>query len=301
MIEYAYIETTNYCNLQCTFCNRHEVIGALQHMSVDKFIELMEKIKHHPINTAKLMGMGEPFMHPKFNEICRIFKQYFPDAFLIVATNCQYKIRPWFEECLQHIDMLYLSIDGYKTSYETYRPPSKWEKLMQFLEKMKDIPRHGCRIVCNYVVNPGNVSDIKLVQDNIVVPYKLEQLRLNIAQDWSEDRSMPGGYTKEQLDYLKSNWKDCIQGKSEWNYSDCFWVNNGLYVTVEGRVLACCMNTAAKQFGNIFQDSIENIHNGTDYQLVKNGCSSNNPTSHCKNCSYKELVPMLKEIGIQSA
>jgi radical SAM protein with 4Fe4S-binding SPASM domain len=301
MIEYAYIETTNYCNLQCTFCNRHEVIGALQHMSIPKFIELMEKIKHHPINTAKLMGMGEPFMHPKFNEICRIFKQYFPNAFLIVATNCQYKIRPWFEECLQHIDMLYLSIDGYEDSYETYRPPSKWEKLMQFLEQMKDIPRHGCRIVCNYVVNPGNVSDIQLVHDNIVIPYGLEQFRLNIAQDWSEDRSMPGGYTKEQLEYLQSEWKDCIQGKSEWNYSDCFWVKNGLYVTVEGRVLACCMNTAAKQFGNIFEDSIENIQNGNDFQAVKHGCATNNPTSHCKNCSYKELAPMLKEIGIHNA
>lgn len=301
MIEYAYIETTNYCNLQCTFCNRHEVIGALQHMPISKFIELMEKIKHHPIHTAKLMGMGEPFMHPKFNEICRIFKQYFPNAFLIVATNCQYKIRPWFEECLEHIDMLYLSIDGYKDSYETYRPPSKWDKLMQFLEQMKDIPRHGCRIVCNYVVNPGNVSDIQLVYDNIVIPYRLEQLRLNIAQDWSEDRNMPGGYTKDQLEYMKSEWKDCIQGKSQWDYSDCFWVKNGLYVTVEGRVLACCMNTAAKQFGNIFEDTIENIHNGDDFQAVKHGCATNNPTSHCKNCSYKELVPMLKEIGIHNA
>ena len=301
MIEYAYIETTNYCNLQCTFCNRHEVIGALQHMPVDKFIELMEKIKHHPINTAKLMGMGEPFMHPKFNEICRIFKQYFPDAFLIVATNCQYKIRPWFEDCLKHIDMLYLSIDGYEDTYETYRPPSKWEKLIQFLNDMKPIPRHGCRIVCNYVVNPGNVADIQNVYDNIVVPYELEQLRLNIAQDWSEDRTMPGGYTKDQLHYLKTRWSKDIQGKSEWDYSDCFWVKNGLYVTVEGRVLACCMNTAAKSFGNIFEDSIENIHSGNEFQNVKNGCSANTPTSHCKNCSYKELAPMLREIGVNNA
>ena len=62
MIEYAYIETTNHCNLQCSFCNRHEVIGALQHMSVARFTELMERIKHQPIKEAKLMGMGEPFL-----------------------------------------------------------------------------------------------------------------------------------------------------------------------------------------------------------------------------------------------
>jgi sulfatase maturation enzyme AslB (radical SAM superfamily) len=61
------------------------------------------------------------------------------------------------------------------------------------------------------------------------------------------------------------------------------------------------MNTAAKQFGNIFDDAIENIHNGKEFQEMKNGCKNNTPTAHCKNCSYKELVPMLKEIGIQNA
>ena len=65
-ITYAYLETTNYCNLECSFCNRNEVIGPLQHMSVTKFRELMEKIKHHPIEEAKLMGMGEPMLHPIF-------------------------------------------------------------------------------------------------------------------------------------------------------------------------------------------------------------------------------------------
>ena len=301
MIEYAYIETTNHCNLQCTFCNRHEVIGALQHMSVDKFTQLMEKIKHHPINTAKLMGMGEPFMHPQFDEICRIFKSYFPNAFLIVATNCQYKMTPWFEESLKHIDMLYLSIDGYEDSYETYRPPSKWWKLIRFLDDLKTKDRHGCRIVVNYVVNPGNVDDIQKVHDHILIPYELEQLRLNIAQDWNEDRSMPGGYSQEQLQYLRDNWKQDIQGKSDWNYSDCFCVKNGLYTTVEGRVLACCMNTGAKEFGNIFEDTIENIHDSNEFVELSYGCLTNTPTSHCKNCSYKELVPMLKELGVHNA
>lgn len=301
MIEYAYIETTNHCNLQCTFCNRHEVIGTLQHMPVSRFKRLLEKIKDHPIHTAKLMGMGEPFLHPQFDEICKLFKEYFPDAFLIVATNCQYKMTPWFEESLKYIDMLYLSIDGYEDSYELYRPPSKWWKLIRFLDDLKDKDRHGCRIVVNYVVNPGNVDDIQKVHDHILVPYELEQLRLNIAQDWSEDRSMPGGYSQEQLQYLRDNWKADIQGKGDWEYSDCFWVKNGLYTTVEGRVLACCMNTGADEFGNIFMDDIENIHNTPEWLKLKKGCAENNPTNHCKNCSYKELVPMLKELGVQNA
>lgn len=302
-ITYAYLETTNYCNLQCSFCNREEVIGALQHMPLDKFRLLLENIKHHPIEEAKLMGMGEPFLHPQFDQICKIFKEYFPNAFLVVASNCQYPIRPGskmrskFENSMEYIDLLYFSIDGYKESYERDRSPAKWDKLIKFLDEFKHIDRKTCKVTCNYVINPNNVNDIEIIKDKIVDKYNLEELRLNIAQEWSEDKSLPGGYTKDQISYLKDNWKQDIKGKSEWDFPDCFWVKEGLYTTVEGHVKMCCLNTGAEPFGNLFKETIEEIRESESFQNVKNGCSSNKPTSHCKNCSYKELAPMLKLIS----
>lgn len=301
-ITYAYIETTNYCNLQCSFCNRDEVIGALQHMPLSKYRKMLDGLKHHPIKEAKLMGMGEPMLHPQFDEICKLFKEYFPNAFLIVATNCQYNIgegrplRERFQNALQYIDLLYFSIDGYDKSYERDRSPAKWSRLLSFLANFKDIDRKGCKVTCNYVVNPQNVSDIQKVNDEIVNGYGLEELRLNIAQDWSENKSLPGGYTLDQIDYLRKSWKDNIKGKSQWDFSDCFWVEEGIYTTVEGHVKMCCMNTGAKPFGNLFESSIEEIRETKDYKAVKSGCSTNKPTSHCKNCSYKELTPILTQI-----
>lgn len=301
-ITYAYIETTNYCNLQCSFCNRDEVIGALQHMPLSKFRMMLDGLKHHPIREAKLMGMGEPMLHPQFDEVCKIFKEYFPDAFLIVATNCQYNIgegrplRERFQNALQHIDLLYFSIDGYDKSYERDRSPAKWSRLLSFLANFKDIDRKGCKVTCNYVVNPENVTDIQRVNDEIVNGYGLEELRLNIAQDWSENKSLPGGYTLEQIKYLNKNWKDNIKGKSKWDFPDCFWVKEGIYTTVEGHVKMCCLNTGAKPFGNLFEQTIEEIRESKDYNAVKTGCITNNPTSHCATCSYKELAPMLKLI-----
>jgi MoaA/NifB/PqqE/SkfB family radical SAM enzyme len=303
-ITYAYLETTNYCNLQCSFCNRDEVIGALQHMPLTKWGELLDSIKHHPIKEAKLMGMGEPMLHPQFDEVCRMFKETFPDAFLIVATNCQYpikegsKMRTKFENCMNYIDLLYFSIDGYMESYERDRSPAKWNKLISFLDDFKNVDRKTCKVTCNYVVNPDNVTDIQTIYDEIVVPYNLIEYRLNIAQNWSEDESMPGGYTQEQIQYLKDNWSSNIKGKSEWDFEDCFWVNEGLYTTVEGHIKMCALNTGAEPFGNLFDTSIDEIRESKDFQNVKVGCNTNNPTSHCKNCSYKELAPMLKELGI---
>ena len=39
------------------------------------------------------MMLGEPMLHPQFDEVCKMFKEIFPNAKLIVATNCQYNIK----------------------------------------------------------------------------------------------------------------------------------------------------------------------------------------------------------------
>ena len=301
-ITYAYLETTNYCNLDCSFCNRTDVIGPLKHMSLEDWGKLLDGIKHHPIQEAKLMGMGEPMLHPQFDEVCRMFKEVFPKCKLIVATNCQYNINDKFRECMKYIDMLYFSIDGYEKNYERDRAPAKWKKLIRFLDQFESVDRHECNVVVNYVVNAYNVYDIPRI-DELRVNYNLGELRLNIAQIWDDDTKMSNdvatsGYTKNQLDYLKKNYGGKIKGKSKWDFKDCFWVNNAIYTTVEGNIKMCCMNTGAEPFGNLFENTIDEIRLMDDYQNVKKGCQTNNPTSHCKNCSYKELTPILEYVGV---
>ena len=301
-ITYAYLETTNYCNLDCSFCNRDEVIGPLKHMSLEDWGKLLDGIKHHPIQEAKLMGMGEPMLHPQFDEVCRMFKEVFPKCKLIVATNCQYNINDKFRECMKYIDMLYFSIDGYKESYERDRSPAKWKKLIRFLDQFKSVERYDCDVVVNNVVNAYNVQDIEKV-DKLREENKLGALRLNIAQIWDADIKMSddiatSGYTEKDLNYLRENWNKQIMGKSKWDFKDCFWVNNAIYTTVEGNIKMCCMNTGAEPFGNLFENSIDEIRLMDDYQNVKKGCQTNNPTSHCQNCSYKELVPILNYVGV---
>ena len=301
-ITYAYLETTNYCNLDCSFCNRTDVIGPLKHMSLENWGKLLDGIKHHPIQEAKLMGMGEPFLHPQFDEVCRMFKEVFPKCKVVVATNCQYNINDKFRNCMKYIDMLYFSIDGYKESYERDRSPAKWSKLLKFLEQFKSVNRYDCDVVVNYVVNAYNVQDIEKI-DDLRKEHNLGQLRLNIAQIWDANTKMSddiatSGYTEEDLNYLRKKWNKQIMGKSKWDFKDCFWVNNGIYTTVEGNVKMCCMNTGAEPFGNLFLNTIDEIREMEDYQNVKKGCQINNPTSHCKNCSYKELTPILEYVGI---
>ncbi len=298
-ISYINIESTNYCNLDCSFCNRRDVVGDdLLHMSLSNFETIMSKLKNdgHYLENAKLMGLGEPMLHPKFDKLSGILKKYFPDCNLLVATNCQYKMPPWFEKSLKYIDNMYFSIDGYGERYEKDRAPAEWGKLIEFLDSFKEIDRKNTNIVINYVVNPDNIEDIVKVQKYIQEEYKLDGLSLNIAQNWNEDESMIGGYTKEQIKYLKKEFKPYVKGKAIWDYKDCFWVKRGMNIDVFGNVRACNMNSSTKPMGNIFKQELQEIIDSKRYNNIRESCNNNTPTEHCKKCSYKELVPILKEI-----
>ena len=173
---------------------------------------------------------------------------------------------------------------------------------MKFLKDFETINRYDCDCTVNYVVNAYNVDDIEKV-DKLRTDNNLGMLRLNIAQIWDEETKMSddlatSGYTMEQLDYLRDTWGENIMGRSKWEYEDFVWVQNGIYTTVEGHVKMCCLNTGAESFGNLFVNTIDEIREMEDYQNVKKGCQTNNPTSHCKNCSYKELTPILEYVGV---
>jgi MoaA/NifB/PqqE/SkfB family radical SAM enzyme len=296
MIKYGYIETTNHCNLNCSFCNRRSVIGNLQHMPLSKYIEIIMKLRGAPISDIKLMGMGEPFFHPEYDKICKVTKEHFPNTNIISSTNCQYKINKVFKDSLKYIDILYFSIDGYQESYEKNREGATWTRLIEFLEEFKNVDRYNCKIVINYVVNPNNVQYITKVYDEILLKYNINELRLNIAQNWNENEHINNDYTEEQITYLRDNWRGNIKGDPNWNYNKCFWVHNGIYITVDGGMKVCCLNTEVESFGNVFEREIDQIRYTPKFNDIRVGCVSNNPTDHCKNCSYKELVPILSKI-----
>ena len=139
-ITYAYLETTNHCNLDCVFCNRRDVVTqkTLRHMSLENWDRVLNILAPHPINEAKLMGLGEPFFHPFYDQITLRFKETFPNAFVISATNLQYKVTDKFFKASKNLDLLYLSIDGYKETYESARPGSKWSRLITSLDKIQE-------------------------------------------------------------------------------------------------------------------------------------------------------------------
>ena len=192
-----------------------------------------------------------------------------------------------------------MSIDGHIENYEKFRKPAKWSKLLKFLIQLKNISRHKCRLAINYTVNPENVDDISRVH-TMLEKYQLDELRLNIVQNWSEDQKageLISGFSLDQLEYLRQNYQSLIKGKSDWDYPDCFWVKEGIYITAKGEMKVCCMNTSTAPIGNVIQTiSVNELRRSKRFTEIVNGCLTNTPTEHCQKCSYKELTPLLKQL-----
>ena len=71
-ITYAYLETTNHCNLDCVFCNRRDVVTqkTLKHMSLedwDRILNILGLDSHKNISSLRISQ--EEFMNKNLENV----------------------------------------------------------------------------------------------------------------------------------------------------------------------------------------------------------------------------------------
>jgi len=295
-VTYAYLETTNFCNIDCRFCNRRDVVRQPRHMGLKEWDIVLDKLSSEPIREAKLMGLGEPFLHPEFHKICRRFKETFPEAFTITATNCQHGLNGNFIKALPFIGLLYLSVDGHAENYERERRGARWARLLRFLDGLSAVDRGQTRMAINFVVTDRNCRDIEKI--NLLVRERypwIEEVRLNIAQWWGEGQDIRVEFTENLYETL-IRYKTNVKGKAPWDFHDCFWPRSGFYMDVNGDVRICCLNTSSSPVGNIFRSSLDELLGSPKRLQVAEECRLDSPGVHCRRCDYKKLSSVLERI-----
>ena len=325
-IKYLMIEPTNHCNLDCMGCNRRDVIKLrpLTHLPIEQYQNILDKLEGQPILETKLQGLGETFFHPKIHEFFSRFKDKFPNGKTITFTNGQYTLRKnnkltsigkRFEKSLDNLDVLLISCDGWAESYTRHKFPGDWSVFLKFLDDVGkyDIVRtSNIKVGLQMIVWEDNYDDIKKVHSLVKKYDWLDELRLNIFQWWGENdyasdlitTDMDGKTIKADYEFEPDfydelrKWKDSVSGKASWNFSDCWWPNNGLYVESNGDVKMCCLNTDSSPSGNILKESLDDVLNHPKRNKVSYECENNIAGDHCKTCSYKELGPILEKIGV---
>jgi MoaA/NifB/PqqE/SkfB family radical SAM enzyme len=70
---YAQIEITNLCNLECPMCFKHFIDVEIKHMDFEVFKKVIDKLKG--VYTITLCGYGEPLIYPRIFDAIRYCKE----------------------------------------------------------------------------------------------------------------------------------------------------------------------------------------------------------------------------------
>ncbi|MDE6141354.1 MAG: radical SAM protein, partial [Bacilli bacterium] len=69
MFKKVYVEITNNCNLNCSFCTHNKRQNKF--ISLEEFKIVLDKLRNHT-NYLYLHVLGEPLLHPHINELINI-------------------------------------------------------------------------------------------------------------------------------------------------------------------------------------------------------------------------------------
>ncbi|NDV20236.1 radical SAM protein [Pseudodesulfovibrio sp. JC047] len=307
VVRYLQIEPTNYCNADCKFCIRKFKSQEPRHMNIQ---ELDALCKHFDqVKYVKLQGLGECFLHPDIGSLVHCLKTHFPSASVMSSTNLNWSLSDeQLIDNLKELDVLYLSIDGgCQETYEDLRHGCKWDVLWRSMKQLARCKQEGNLFVVSFTASDLNHNEIEDLI-SLLYDYPIDELRINPVQDWSADNSLasPERYSNSAyIQTLRSIHEKNIQepfqvliaGNENFDYSSCIWPFERMYVDVHGNVFPCVISLSDKWcVGNIYKEKIEDLYQNSFLKDIRESLTANKAHRHCRNCSYKALVPIMRKI-----
>ena len=267
-----YIEITNNCNLNCSFCS--EVTRPRRFMSLEEFEKVLEKVKNYT-NIIYLHIKGEPLLHPQIIEFIKLSEKYnlkvnlttngtlFP-KYAQELSNCkslnkinfslhsENNIKGYFEKIFSKVNCL---PDRITVIYRlwTLKDNQLDEKSTKIVKKIKDY----------YNLSIETVEKIKTEKNIKINPH--------IYVDKDNEFTWPS----------INNHKSC---------GYCHALNTHIGILVDGTVVPCCLDSnGIINLGNIFNNNLEEIINSNRYQKLKKSFQDRKPCEElCKSCTFKQ-------------
>ena len=259
MFKKIYIEITNSCNLNCSFCigNTRKV----EYMSINNFKIILEKLKKYT-NYLYFHILGEPLMHPSIIEMINIASK---DFYINITTNGYLIKKIYGNKLIRQINVslhsynelnkkslddylndIFLVADSLDNTYINYR--------MWIDSKYKDRILKRLEEKYNTKIN-GNTK----LKENVFIEFANEFI-----------------------------WPDLNNNLNVVNET-CYGTIDHLGILVDGTIVPCCLDSKGIiNLGNIFKCYIEDIINTTLFKRIKEGFKHNQRCEKlCTHCGFR--------------
>lgn len=278
LFDRVYIEISNICNLQCTFCPVVER---------DKKVMLFEDFKKIILDVKSISKqvclhlMGEPLAHPEFRKIL----EYCLDHEVVLQITTNGLLVEKYKDLLvsKNIRQINFSIQSYKDNFPNKPLADYLNKVFSFTQFLMST---NPETYINYRLwnvglesndNDDVISAVEnefkvLINKNVNVSFKKSKkvinrlyLHFDSRFDWPSFNLPPQG----------------TKGK-------CYGLVNHFGIHADGTVVPCCLDKEAQiNLGNVFETSIHDILNSERARKMKEGFQNNiRVEKFCQHCTF---------------
>jgi len=272
MYKKVYVEITNICNLNCSFCHGHR--RAPRQMDMAAFASILSKLKGYTQYLYYHL-MGEPLIHPQLPDFIRLAGEHGFKS--ILTTNGTLLHR-------RQDALLSTGLHKINISLHSFEDGSS-EDHIRYLCSLTDFAKQAAEtgtIVVFRLWNKGH--------DNGKNEFVQRILRQHISGDWVENsrgiriRERVFIEFGERFEWPDSNAE--IQGTK----FKCYGLKDQFGILADGTVVPCCLDSdGVISLGNIFTEDLGTILSSKRATDMLAGFQCGQATEAlCKRCCYAQ-------------
>ena len=274
-----YVEITNICNLNCSFCPKNN--RPKRFMTVDEFDIITDEIS--PLtNTICLHLMGEPLLHPNIKEIFEICNEKNLNVYLTTnGTLLKQNLDLLKSGCAKRISVSLHSFEANTNSN------SLDEYLEDVLLSCKEISDNSQTCIEFRLWNEDSNKKAKNTLNKNIVNKINKIFNTNLA-----DQNLQCHISITDKIYISFadifEWPINTENQEKNSVKFCYGLRSHFGILCDGTVVACCLDSEGKlALGNIFKSKISDILNTPRAQNIYKGFTDRNTTEEfCKTCTY---------------
>jgi radical SAM protein with 4Fe4S-binding SPASM domain len=275
----AYLEITNVCNLNCSFCPGTK--RAKGFLSPEDFRLLAGRLRPHT-QFLYLHLMGEPLLHPHLPELLSIATQL---GFHIIITTNATLLSTRGQALLDcpGVWKISLSLHSFEGNHPSMPFGSYLEDCAQFAQRAAAAGKRCALRLWNL-----DTADIQGEnQQNDAILTALEGWFPRPWKDgWQGVTLQPGVFLEWGERFV---WPD-LSAPQQGQAGFCYGLRDQVGVLWDGTVVPCCLDHEGDlPLGNLYQQSLQEILDSPKAQAIYQGFSQRQAVAPlCLRCSYRQ-------------
>ncbi len=260
-----YIEITNVCNLNCSFCSRTSKSN--REMTFEEFKEVLSKINNYT-DYIYLHVKGEPLTHHNLDKILDITKEY--NKKVCITTNGVF--------LKDKLPILKKYDNIYQINISLHSENNKKNYLEDIISSVNKISSY--------------ISYRFWTLDNNKMDNKTKEYIKVLKEVYNKEEIYDGIKLKDKV-YLSLDNKFIWPSINNDYYNErgtCLGAKTQLAILSDGTVSICCLDSeGVSNLGNIYLSTMEDILGSDKYQNILKGFNDHKVyLDICKHCLYKE-------------